>query len=106
MRELNLENKTLHYQHSREIHERIDEVLRLIESGSYSTPALSGEIGVSIPTISRIVAVLQEQGHVIRAKRTSNGWCYVLTQVKVPKTNDSDNETASHVGRKAIRYAH
>jgi biotin operon repressor len=66
------------YQHSLEIHERIAVVLRLIGTGRYSTPALAAEVGVSIPTISRIVAALRQQGYDIEAERTSNGWRYVV----------------------------
>ena len=68
----------MRYQHSLEIHERIEVVLRLIETGQYSTPALAKEVGVSIPTISRIVAALRERGYDIQAERTSKGWRYVL----------------------------
>jgi tRNA G26 N,N-dimethylase Trm1 len=70
----------MRYKHSLEIHERIEEVLKLIETGRYSTPALAREVGVSIPTISRIVAVLRERGHDIHAERTREGWRYVLEQ--------------------------
>ena len=41
----------MRYQHTLEIHERIEVVLRLIETGQYSTPGLAKEVGVSIPTI-------------------------------------------------------
>jgi len=68
----------MRYQQTLEIHERLETVLQLIRTGRYSTPALAVEVGVSIPTISRIVAALREMGHEIRAERTSNGWRYVL----------------------------
>lgn len=68
----------MRYQQSIEIHERIESVLHLIETGEYSTPALAEEVGVSIPTISRIVATLRERGHEIQAERTSKGWRYIL----------------------------
>lgn len=68
----------MRYQLALEIHERIEEVLRLIKTGEYSTPALAEAVGVSIPTISRIVAALREQGHQIKAVRTASSWRYVL----------------------------
>jgi transposase len=68
----------MHYQHSLEIHERLQAVLQLIETGRYSTPGLAKEIGVSVPTISRIVAALRERGHDIRAEKQAKGWRYVL----------------------------
>ncbi len=68
----------MHYRHSLEISDRLEAVLRLIRTGGYSTPALAKEIGVSIPTISRIIATLRERGHDIHAKRGRNGWFYEL----------------------------
>lgn len=68
----------MRYQQSLEIHDRLEAVLQLIETGEYSTPVLAKEIGVSVPTISRIVAALRERGHDIQAERTSKGWRYVL----------------------------
>jgi len=75
----------MRYQHSLDIHERLEAVLHLVETGRYSTPALAKEIGVSVPTISRIVAALRERGHDIRAERTSKGWRYTLNGKTAPK---------------------
>ena len=72
----------MRYQHTPEIHERIEVVLRLIETGQYSTPALVKEVGVSIPTISRIVAALRQRGHEIRSERHDGGWRYILRDAK------------------------
>lgn len=74
----------MHYQHSLEIHERLETVLQLIRTGRYSTPALASEMGVSIPTISRVVAALRARGHDIRAEKTRGGWRYLLARVKEP----------------------
>jgi N2,N2-dimethylguanosine tRNA methyltransferase len=68
----------MRYQLALEIHERIEEVLRLIKTGGYSTPALAAAVGVSIPTISRIIALLRQQGHQIKAVRGASGWQYEL----------------------------
>ncbi len=68
----------MRYQLALEIRERIEEVLRLIRTGEYSTPALAAAVGVSIPTLSRIVAALRQRGHDIEAERTEKGWRYVL----------------------------
>ena len=75
------------FERSLEIARRLDDVLHLIRTGSYSTPMLAEEVGVSIPTISRIVAALREKGHEIQAKRHDGGWRYVLarSQEEVPK---------------------
>ena len=90
----------MRYQHSLEIHERIEEVLRLIKTGRFSTPALAEEIGVSIPTISRIVAALRALGHDIHAERTGSVWRYVVAakQAQRSQENRAREETSvSHV---------
>jgi predicted DNA-binding transcriptional regulator YafY len=66
------------FERSQEIERRLDQALRLIKTGRFSTPSLSEKIGVSIPTISRIVAALRDRGHDIEAERTTKGWRYVL----------------------------
>ena len=84
----------MRYQQTLEIHQRLKTVLRLIRTGTYSTPALAEKVGVSIPTISRIVAALREQGHQIRAERTNQGCRYVLPSQTGPcKTIVSNGET-------------
>ena len=75
----------MRYQLALEIHERIGEVLRLIKTGEYSTPALAEAIGVSIPTISRIVAALRDMGHDIQSERTKQGWRYALRSQTDPR---------------------
>ena len=68
----------MRYHQTIEIHQRLETVLHLIGTGRYSTPALAESVGVSIPTISRIVAALREQGHDIRAEKQADGWAYRL----------------------------
>jgi predicted DNA-binding transcriptional regulator YafY len=83
------------FERSLEIERRLDDVLRLIRTGRYSTPALAEKVGVSIPTISRIVAALRDRGHDIQAERTSKGWRYVLVrQQRVPAHADSGQRLA------------
>ena len=79
----------MRYQHSLEIHERIEEVLRLIKTGRYSTPALAEKVGVSIPTISRIVAALRALGHAIHAERTGSVWRYVIESKQAPRNQEN-----------------
>lgn len=66
------------FERSLEIERRLDTALRLIKTGRFSTPRLAEEIGVSIPTVSRIVAALRARGKEIRAERTDSGWRYIL----------------------------
>ena len=82
----------MRYQLALEIHERIEEVLRLIKTGEYSTPALAEAVGVSIPTISRIVAALREHGHDIQAERIGKCWRYVLTRKATVSGRHSQKE--------------
>ncbi len=79
----------MHYQHSPKIHDRFEVVLKLIETGSFSTPALAEKVGVSVPTISRIVAPLRELGYDIQSKRASRGWRYVLNSPMDTKNSPS-----------------
>ncbi len=75
------------YRRSREIEQRLEAVLCLIGTGRYSTPALAEEVGVSVPTISRIVAALRDRGHEIRAERHDGGWAYHLHAEPVTFSN-------------------
>ena len=68
------------YQRSLDIERRLEEVLRLIRSGEYSTPMLAAQLGISVPTVSRDVTALRERGHDIRSERKDGGWRYVLVQ--------------------------
>ena len=86
----------MRYQQTLEIHQRLTTVLRLIGTGRYSTPAIAEKVGVSIPTISRIVAALREQGHDILAERTSKGWRYVLRGTGRRSNPSSPSIQASH----------
>lgn len=70
------------FERSLEIVQRLDDVLRLIRTGRFSTPMLAGEVGVSIPTISRCVTALRARGHDIRAERHRGGWRYMLVTAR------------------------
>lgn len=66
------------FERSLEIERRLDDVLRLIRTGRFSTPMLAEEVGVSIPTISRCVTALRVRGYDIQSLRGTDGWYYVL----------------------------
>ena len=74
------------YERSLTIENRLQTVLRLIETGDYSTPELAETVGVSIPTISRDVTALRQRGHNIRAERASSAWHYQLVSNDKKKT--------------------
>ena len=81
------------FERSLEIESRLEQVLRLIRAGRFSTPMLAKEVGVSIPTISRCVLALRARGYDIRAEKHAGGWRYVLASrannVQKPKTGPS-----------------
>jgi hypothetical protein len=84
------------FERSLEIESRLDDVLRLIRTGRFSTPILAKEVGVSIPTISRCVMALRVRGHSIRAEKRRDGWRYVLTGKRKPaKDQAKDSETTT-----------
>ncbi len=66
------------YEQSLAINRRLEDLLRLIRKGSFSTPALAASLGVSIPTVSRCLKALRERGYAIRSERAAGGWRYVL----------------------------
>lgn len=68
----------MQYERSFSIERRLHEVLELVRSGRYSTPAIAEKLGVSVPTVSRDVTALRERGHEIRSERHGESWCYVL----------------------------
>ena len=73
------------FERSLEIERRLDEILRLIRTGRFSTPMLAEEVGVSIPTISRCVTALRIRGHDIRSERHNDGWRYVVVSKAGPE---------------------
>jgi transposase len=66
------------YERSFSIEKRLQDVLALVRSGSYSTPTIAEKLGVSVPTVSRDVTALRERGHDIRAQRHGDSWRYFL----------------------------
>ncbi len=66
------------YERSYLIEKRLQDVLELVRSGRYSTPAIAAKLGVSVPTVSRDVTALRERGHDIRSERRGESWRYVL----------------------------
>lgn len=86
------------YQRSLDIERRLEAVLGMIRKGSYSTPRMAEELGVSIPTVSRDVTALRQRGHDIRAERGEDGWRYVLVQGKNDRKGRRSSDTARGEG--------
>jgi biotin operon repressor len=79
------------YEQSQEIESRLARLLELIQTGSYSTPALATTLNVSMPTVSRCIYALRRRGHPIAAVREGTRWCY--------KIAPESRESASNAGR-------
>ena len=70
------------YQRSKQIEDRLDALLGLIQSRRYATPALAVTLHVSIPTVSRGIDALRGRGYPIRAIREKNRWYYAVEQTE------------------------
>ena len=69
----------MRYERTIAIAKRHEALLGLIGRGRFSNPQLAAELGVSLPTVSRDIVFLREQGYGIKSVRRSNGWAYELT---------------------------
>src|SRR4051794_1175858 len=74
------ETRRMLYQRSLEIERRLNDVLRLIRQGQYSTPRIAEALSVTLPTVSRDVTALRERGHDIRSEKSAEGWHYLLLE--------------------------
>ncbi len=68
----------MRYDRAIAISKRHDEILALVRSGSYSSPALAKKLGVSEPTVYRDILFLKRQGYRIESVRLSENWAYVF----------------------------
>ncbi len=68
----------MRYERSVAITDRHAELIELIRSGRYSTPALADKLGVSEQTIYRDVMFLKQRGYFIRSVKLSARWAYEL----------------------------
>ena len=86
------------FERSLEIERRLDDILRLIRTGRFSTPMLAEE--VVVPTISRCVNALRLRGHDIHTVKTTRGWRFVLARtlpnrrLKLRRTGITSQPTA------------
>jgi biotin operon repressor len=72
------------YERSREIENRLNNVVALIRAGGHSTLTLATALGVSRPTVCRCVAALRERGYSIRAVKDASGWSYEIAAEPAP----------------------
>ena len=72
----------MRYERSLVIIKRHENLLKLIGSGSYSSPSLAERLSVSEQTVYRDILFLRRQGHSIESVRLSKGWAYHLPKAR------------------------
>lgn len=72
----------MRYERSLTIAKRHENLIKLIGSGSYSSPSLAEKLGISEQTVYRDILFLKRQGHSIESVRLSEGWAYQLQKTK------------------------
>ncbi|MGM0687750.1 MAG: HTH domain-containing protein [Promethearchaeati archaeon] len=73
------------FERTNQIQQRFDRAIDLISKTSVNARQLALALGVSRPTVQRIVTELKRRGYQIRAVRDDNGWRYELAD-KSPST--------------------
>jgi Mn-dependent DtxR family transcriptional regulator len=68
------------YERTREIEQRFQKAIMLISEKQMNSKQLALELGVSQPTIQRIISELRKRGYAIRSVRDESGWRYELLQ--------------------------
>ena len=74
------------YERSRRIEERFQETVSLIKRKHLNAEQLASELGVSRPTVQRIITELRQRGYSIRSVHDELGWRYELTDKRWPAT--------------------
>jgi len=74
----------MRYDRAIAISKRHEELLALIRSGSYSSPLLAKQLGVSEPTVYRDILFLKRQGYSIESVRLPSNWAYQLSDEEAP----------------------
>jgi len=66
------------YERSLQIEKRFQQAIDLISKRSVNARQLAGILGISRPTIQRMITELKRRGYVIRSVRDDRGWKYEL----------------------------
>ncbi|MCK4782434.1 MAG: MarR family transcriptional regulator [Desulfobacteraceae bacterium] len=66
------------YERTRQIEHRFQKAIVLISKKQMNAKKLAFELGVSQPTVQRIITELKKRGYVIRSVRDESGWRYEL----------------------------
>lgn len=62
------------YERAHQIEQRFQRAIYTIKQSSHNARELAAALGVSRPTVQRIVAELKRRGLVIRSVRDEHGW--------------------------------
>jgi len=71
------------YVRSRTIEERFRKTVDLLKKKRLNARELALELGVSRPTVHRMIAELKARGYNIRSVRETQGWKYELLEKKL-----------------------
>ena len=66
------------YERSRTIEKRFQKVITLIKKSQFNAGQLAFELGISRPTIQRVITELRRRGYHIRSVHDEHGWRYEL----------------------------
>lgn len=66
------------YKRSQQIEARFGKILELISKKSLNSRQLAMELGISQPTVQRIITELRRRGYKVRAVHDESGWRYEL----------------------------
>jgi biotin operon repressor len=81
------------YERSRKIEERFQEAIALIRKSHLNAERLASELGVSRPTVQRIVTGLRQRGYSIRSIHDEHGWRYEIQDNSDPNTKANPKRT-------------
>ena len=76
------------YERARQIEERFQQAVRLIEKEPFNGRELAAALEVSTSTVQRIIAELRRRGYSIRSVREASGWRYELSDHHSPQIED------------------
>lgn len=84
-------SRSMPFERTNKIEQRFDQAVRLISKTKVNARELAMALGVSRPTVHRIITELKRRGYPIRSIRDDQGWRYELT---------SESSSVSLLGRK------
>jgi biotin operon repressor len=83
------------YERTREIEQRFQMTITLLQKKRLNAGQLALELGVSRPTAQRVISELRNRGYRIRSIRDESGWAYEFVAKKLSKTSGLMNNRKS-----------